>query len=203
MAINFRGPVKATQFRPVSGVSFARSEGGLMITSRHMEPYWAGTMTTPVLSVHDRKSWLAWLEDCVDLNRRVDFVHPYYALPAGFEDATWQMVGDGGLVEVTNRRSVKVSGLYVGDFLPFGTRFTIMQGELRCYRRLAADVTVTSSISQPLPVGPRLPLGIFAAGAAVRFKNPMCRLMVVPDSWEADEDIELLPLSFDVSESLS
>lgn len=200
MAVPLFGPVKSTRLGTVKNIAYARGLGGLNINARRSDPYWAGSITTPNISIIDRKGWLAWLDDCVDRNLRVDLVHPQYRYPDGYSEDTWPLVTDPLLVSVTDRRTIVVSGLELGMVLPAGTRLTLIQGDVTCYRRLREAVTVTSETAQTLPIGPRLPAGVFVAGAAVRFALPFCRVVIVPDSWEADEDIAPLSLTFEVSE---
>lgn len=202
MAETFPWPIKADTLRVVSGITFGRDAGGLGLTGRKTEPYWAGTLTTPALSIADRKQALSDLNYWLDMNKRISFVHGLYHYPEGYDATTWPLTADAVITEVTDRRTIKVSGLEVDMVLPRGTRFTVMQGALRCYRSLPTAVTVTSALSQALPVSMRLPMGVFEAGATVRFAEPEVLLAIVPDSWDGAEDIDLLPLSFDVSETL-
>jgi len=202
MAEAFPWRLKATKFAPVSGITFGRDQGGLGVSGRQAEPYWAGTLTTPALSIADRKKALADLGYWVDMNRRISFVHPQRSYPDGFDADSWPLDDDPTVTSFTDRRAIVVSGLEAGMVLPRGTRFTLMQDDLRCYRELPLDVTVSSAVAQTLNVSPRLPLGVFADDCAIRFVDPEVRLAIVPDSWSADEDIEGLPLSFDVSETL-
>jgi len=113
----------------------------------------------------------------------------------------------GTRLDPTDLRSIAVAGLVVGMTLKRGDRLCLIQGsgddELVCYRWLAADVTVASTIAQALLVAPRLPIGIFAEDAIVRFKDPFCRLAVVPGTLSnALSDDYLTTLAFEVEEAL-
>ena len=186
-----------------SGIAMSRDRGGLLLTRRQVEPHWAGSLTTGKLTVAEHVDGVAFLVDCVDRNLRVDFIHPRFRVPRSYTLASWPLVSDPLLVSVTNGRQIVVSGLQVGMSLKRGDRFTLMQGELRCHRQLAADVVVASTTNQTITLTPRMPLGLFAAGAAVRFKDPMLRLGIVPDSFTTEEVYQQTPLSFETQEALA
>jgi hypothetical protein len=185
-----------------SGLAFGRDRDVLLLNARKHEPHWIGSFQTGDLDPDEYADFSAFLTDLVDTNGRVDFVHPRFAVPRAYTQTTWPVAEDAELVAVTDLRHIVVSGLAVGTILKRGDRLTVIQGELRCYRSIAQDVVVSSAIAQTLRLSPRLPLGVFAAGAAVRFKLPPIRLAVVPDSYEPDETSRPSPISFDVMEAL-
>lgn len=184
------------------GTAFGRTIAGLVMTGRRHQPYWAGSFSTDSLSFDEWSDLTTMLGDCIENNLRVDFVHPRFALPRQYTAANWPVVGDPVLVSITNPRAIVVSGLTVGLQLKRGDRLTLMQGDLRCYRKIRSDLVVTSGIAQTLPLSPRLPPGVFAAGAVVRMQNPAIRLAIVPDSLDAVEKYSEQPVSFDVAEAL-
>jgi hypothetical protein len=187
-----------------SGLSFRREKGGLLINKRNAEPHWEGWFRSGDLDFGAYADLSTFLTDVVEMNDRIDFVHPRYALPRSYTLANWPMANDAELVALTNLRTIVVAGLIVGMTLLRGDRFAIRQaGDLVGYRKIASDVVVTSSLAQTLPLTPRLPFNVFAAGASVRFKNPAARLAIVPDSWDADEQSGPSPLKFDVTEALA
>ncbi|HTM77010.1 MAG TPA: hypothetical protein VL133_05225, partial [Devosia sp.] len=173
--------------RVISGVVTARDRGGMIVTGRRAEPRWAGSFTTDKLTRDDWADLVALLDDCVDRNLRVDFIHPLFKVPRSYTLDTWPLAADPVLVAVTDRRHIVVSDLTVGLVLKRGDRLTLIQDELRCYRKIAVDTVVTSAIAQTLQLTPRIPAGLFAAGSIVRFKYPPIRLAIVPDSYQAEE----------------
>ena len=193
--------------KPDLGINHARTEGGLVVTSRRADPFWAGRMTTDNLQGsagnNQHAALRAFLSRCVDKNLRVDFIHPRHRYPSAYTAATWPMVGNGELVSLTDLRTIVVSGLTVGLVLKRGDRLSITQGELIAHRWLAADLVVASAVTQSIELTPRLPTGVFAAAATVTLKDPKMRLMIVPGSWEDDEVGEPTPIGFEVMESLS
>lgn len=195
--------VRATTFSPKPNVAMQRSESGLVITSRFAQPVWTGSFTTPPLTRSQRTGWLDWLDDCVDRNLRVDFVHPIYAYPQGYDSSSWSMVGNATLISVDDLRHITVSDLDSGLSIDAGSRLCIVQGTRVCYRKIREDIASPNPISQQITLSPRIPPGVFAAGAEVRLTNPYCRMMVVPESWDADEDIEDIPLTFEMMETLT
>ncbi len=192
---------------PELGISHARTEAGLVVTSRRAEPFWRGRMTTePLAGTHgsnEHADFRAFLSRCVDLNLRVDFVHPRHRYPSAYTAATWPMADDATLAALTDRRNIVVTGLTVGMTLKRGDRLALSQGSLIAHRWLAADVVVASAIAQALELTPRLPLGVFEAGAAVALKDPIMRLMIVPGSWDDEEVGQPAPIGFEVMESLA
>lgn len=186
-----------------SGVVTARTTGGLLVTGRRHEPHWAGPFTTGPLEPAEWSALAAFLEDCVDRNLRVDFVHPRHAVPRAYTPASWPMIGDAELEAVTDLRTIVVSGLALGLNLRRGDRLSLMQGELVCHRKMAADVVVSSITAQTLALTPRIPMGIFAAGAAVRLRNPPLRLAIVPDSSRDEEVFAQTPMTFETEEALT
>lgn len=189
--------------RIVSGVITARSRGGLVVVGRSEEARWAGTFTTDKLRSPQWHGLMAFLTDCVDRNLRVDFIHPRHVVPAGYNLGTWPVVADPSLVAVTHRRAIVVSGLTIGVVLKRGTRFSLMQGGLICHRVIAVDTVVASGVAQSLQLTPRLPIGLFSAGAIVRFKNPPVRLAIVPDSFSDEEAYAPTPITFGTEEALA
>ena len=191
---------------PDLGIDFARTEGGLVITSRSTDPYWSGPMTTRPLFAegprNEHADFRAFLSKCVDKHLRVDFVHPRHRLPRAYSDGTWPMVGNADLVSLTDLRTLVLSGLVAGMTLQSGDRLSIVQGDMVCHRWIAEDVTITSAIAQTLEVTPRLPIGVFAAGATVVLKDPMMRFMIVPGSWDDKEVPNAAPITFEVMEAL-
>lgn len=188
---------------PASGQAAARDKRGMLLTRRVVEPAWRGKLTTGELSLSEHQDLAALIIDVVDRNDRVDLVHPQYAAPRAYAAGGWPLGVDPVLASVTHGRQIVVTGLQLGTTLKRGDRFTIIQGELRCYRFVRTDTTVVSATAQALPLSPRMPIGVFSAGAVVRFINPPVRLAIVPDSY----DIESLPrpsgFSFDVEEALA
>jgi len=191
---------------PDLGISSARSEGGLIVTSRRADPFWSGPMTTRPLSSQGERNehadFRAFLSRCVDENLRVDFVHPVHRFPHAYTEATWPMAGNAELASVPNLRTVVLRDLVVGMALQRGDRLSIIQGDLVCHRWIAADLTVTSAISQAIPITPRLPIGVFAAGAVVLLKDPKMRFMIVAGSWSDKEVAAPTSITFEVEESL-
>lgn len=203
MPTTIPAPIRTTNLSPRSGKSYRLGEDGLVITSVYRDPVWQGEFVTPPLDAEDRGELLAWLDDCVDRNLRVDYVHPLYKYPAGYKESTWPLVSDPTLSAVVNQRQITVAGLSDTLTLPKGTRLSIIQGNRVCYRRLAAAVAAPSSISETIEITPRIPLGVFAPSALVRFERPFVRMMVIPDSWDSTEDIEATPVAFSMVESLT
>lgn len=190
---------------PNDGKSFARSEGGLVITSSRVDPYWRGRMTTQPLGVdvpNEHADFLAWMSWAVDLNMRVDFVHPRHRLPVSYTLETWPLSGDASLHSIIDLRTIRVGGLVNGLVLKRGDRLSIVQGDIIAHRWIAADITVSSIISQEIGITPRLPIGVFAPAATVVLKDPKMRFMIVPGSWDAAEQANASPVSFDVEEAL-
>ena len=146
---------------------------------------------------------MAFLSDCVEMNRRVDFVHPMHQLPMSYTESTFPMVGNGQLVSVTNLRTVVIRDMPIGLILKRGDRLSIMQGEIIAHRWISAPVVVGSVLAQSVSITPRLPFGVFAPGAVVAIKNPKMRVMIVPGSWDANEVAEASPITFEVAESLT
>jgi hypothetical protein len=192
---------------PDLGISSERSEGGLIITSHRSDPHWQGPMTTVKLGrsagVNQHADFLAFLSRCVDLNMRVDFVHPLHQLPVSYTLANWPMLDNAELVTVPDLRHIVVRALPMGLALKRGDRLSILQGNVVCHRWIAADVIVSSAITQSLELTPRLPLGVLAAGAAVVLRQPKMRVMIVPGSWDTSEAKEPSTVTFEVSESLT
>lgn len=188
---------------PYSGIATQRSRGGLLLTQRVVEPGWRGRFATDFLDPDEHQHLATTIADIVDRNERIDFVHPLYVRPRAFLGAVWPLVADPLLVSVTHGREIVVSGLEAGMELRRGDRLTIMQGELRCYRSIQSDLVVSSTIAQALPITPRMPVGIFAAAAAVRFIDPVVRLAIVPDSYDIEETSKPSPISFEVEEALA
>ncbi|HEV7345784.1 MAG TPA: hypothetical protein VGN60_09170 [Devosia sp.] len=202
MALILPAALGVVRLVPASGIASQRSRGGLLLTQRVVEPGWRGRFATDFLEQAEHQDLAAFVVDVVDRNERIDFVHPRYARPRAYLGGVWPLATDPQLVSVTHGREIVVQGLEVGMQLLRGDRLTIMQGELRCYRAIQADLVVSSSISQALPISPRVPVGLFAAAALVRFVDPAVRLAIVPDSYDIEESARPGPISFEVEEAL-
>lgn len=188
------------------GSAYARSEGGLFVTSRKADPFWNGPMTTQPLQGwqgnNQHADFLAFLTNCVDRNLRVDFVHPRHRLPSAYTDDTWPMAGDASLNAVTDAWTINAAGLSTGLILKRGDRLSVLQGDLVVHRWVAANLVVSSAISQNIQLTPRLPIGVLAADAVVVLRDPKMRFMIVPGSWDGEEVANPSPITFEVSEAL-
>lgn len=191
---------------PELGTTHARTQGGLVVTSRNADPFWRGTMTTKRLNVwgsnNEHADFLAWLIWAVDNNMRVDFVHPRHRVPRNYSVENWPMPGNGSLVATPDMRTLSVSGIPIGVKLKRGDRVSVGQGDIIVHRWIAADTLVESAINQNVPVTPRLPIGILAPAASVLLKDPKLRFMIVPRSISAAEEGDLSSISFEVMEAL-
>jgi len=193
---------------PDLGMSSVRSEGGIVVTSRRGDPFVTGKLTTRALKPDQFADMQAFVVDACDRNERIDVVNPRYRLPRAYTDATWPLITDPAISAITDLYHLSLSGLQTGMTLKRGDRLCIVQenvggGESVAYRWLAADVTVTSAIAQAVQITPRLPMGIFAVAATVKFKNPFARLAIVPGTIEAViTDDYLTSITFEVSEAL-
>jgi hypothetical protein len=201
--------VASDTLAPEKGIAYARSEGGMVVTSRRGDPFWRGTITTPALPLDGpgiermlRPEFITWLHWAEDLNMRIDFTHPRHRLPRSYDDDTWPMGGDGAIVSVTDLRTIVVSGLTMGLILKRGDRLSIVQDDLVVHRWIGASVVVSSTTVQSPTLTPRLPIGIVEAGADVVLEDPVMRFMIVGGSIVGDEAIEPTPVSFEVSEVL-
>lgn len=191
---------------PDLGVVAARSQGGLVITSRKIDPFWQGTLTTTKLEPwrgnNQHARFLSFLSRCVDLNLRVDWVPPRHRLPGAYTEASWPLVGDFELVDVPDQRTLTVGGLEEGLVLGTSDRIAVLQGDLVVHRWIAEDLVVSSAIAQDIPVTPRLPVGLLLPGAMVRLENPPIRFLIEPGSWSTEEVAEPSAISFRVMEAL-
>jgi hypothetical protein len=197
----------AIDLGPELGISAGRSEGGLVITSRRGDPYVTGKLTTRELKPAQFADFHAFLLDAADRVERVDIVNPRFRLPRAYSNGTWPLASDPALAAVTNLRTISVAGLQVGMQLKRGDRLCLIQSvggsEVVSYRWLSADCAVASALTQALSITPRLPIGVFSAGAAVRFKDPFARVTVIADSIEAAITSDsLAAISFEVEEAL-
>lgn len=189
--------------RPAPAIAYALEESGVLITGRKADRPWKLEATTDNLTPDEHADLFALLVEAEEKNLRFEFVHPRRRLPRAYTAATWPMVGDATLEAVPDLYTLDCSLLPIGMTLKRGDRLTILQGELRGYRMLSADVTVASSVSQLLPVVPRLPIGVFTAGAAVRLADPMVRLALIPDSFDVTEQYAPRPISIELIEALA
>ncbi|CDP54074.1 hypothetical protein [Devosia sp. DBB001] len=186
----------------VSGMKYGRDKGGMLVSTRDMDSYWAGKFTSGKLLQDEYADLDAWLTDCVELNKRVDFIHPRFRVPRSYTLDNLPFGGAANVVAIPDLRHVVLSGLPLGLILKRGDRFTLVQDDLRCYRKVAEDILVDSSIAQSVRLTPRLPMGVFAAGCTALFKNPPLRLAIVPDSWTTEEWYQASALSFEATEAL-
>jgi|GEM_PF-2536936 len=191
---------------PALGISHARSQGGLVVTSRNSDPFWRGRMTTQPLGVfggnNQHADFLAWMIWAADNNMRVDFVHPRHRLPGSYTADSWPMIGNASLISTPDQRTLRVSGVTEGIELRRGNRIAVYQSDLVVHRWVAADLTVTSEIAQNIPVTPRLPLGVLAPAATVALADPKMRFMIIPGSWDAAEVADASQISFEVMEAV-
>ncbi len=191
---------------PDLGVASARSEGGLVVTSRKSDPFWSGSLTTiklePWQGGNRHAQFLAFLSRCVDLNLRVDWVPPRHRLPGAYTAQTWPLIGDCSLVDVPDQRTLRVGGMQAGLVLSAGDRVAVLQGDSVVHRWVAEDVIVSSAIAQNIAVTPRLPIGLLAPAAVVKLKDPVLRFMVEPGSWDTHEASEPTAITFSVMEAV-
>lgn len=186
---------------PNSGIAWARDEGAVNIFSRHRDSFWAGPMNTGKLIRKEITEWLAFLERVTELNLSVDFVHPWYRVPAAYEIGDLPFGGTATIDAVTDLFTLEIQGLPVGLILTAGDRFSIVQGDIIIYRKIAADILVASTISETITMTTRLPVGLVAAAATVKFLNPPLRLKVISGSWNPQEANAPTGLTFTVAEA--
>lgn len=189
---------------PPTGRAYARENNGLLVGSTGgRQARWQGKLTTGKLTQAEYARLYAQLWDAVERNLRFDLVLPRFACPRTYTPASWPLETVPLLEEVTDLYTIEVSGLELGMTLLAGDRCCIHQGALRGYRMLSADVMVTSTTAQALPLSPRLPIGVFAAAAEVHFIDPALRVVVVEDSIDLPEEYRPTGGSFDVTETLA
>lgn len=186
-----------------SGLGFSRSEGGLIITSRHSEPYLAGTMVTRPQVQDEFDDLEAFLFGAVQYSRRLDFIHPKHLIPRSYSATEFAALGWSGNANVSawpDLHTAVVSGMPVGLVLKRGDRMSITEGTKNSLKMIDQDVIVSSVISQTIALSSRVPIGVFTVAAIVHFQNPVLRFMVVPDSIDnkllADEMYPSLTLDF-------
>lgn len=185
MALAFPSPYfHMIGLKPITGISFIRDSGGLNVTSRNSDAFWAGPMTTGQLELAEQRDWVGFLNLCVEENQRIDWVNPRYKVPFAYLNAVLPFSGTAVLVSLTDLKTIVVSGMSIGLELRRGDRLTFEQNGLVCHREIAQTLTVSSTTIQSLPISPRLPAGLFSAGAEVKVKDPKIRLQIVPDSFD-------------------
>ena len=187
---------------PDLGIARARTIGSLVVTSRGSDPVVRGKMTTGKLSLAERQDWEAFLVDAMDRNLRVDFVHPRHRTPISYTLDSLPFAGTGSAIEFPDLRTMSASGLPVDLMLKRGDRVGIEQSGMKLCRWMRADTTVASTTDQDLPLTPRLPIGVFSAGATIRLLDPVMRFLVTGIDTMA-ERYEQTPISFSVEEVLS
>lgn len=203
MAETFPVGFARIDIRPNPGLAYKRERRGVLISSRNgVQPYWSGSLRTGRLLQAEYRDLYGALTNAIENNLRFDFVLPRFILPAAYTAETWPLVANPTIEAVTDLRTLSLAGLEVGMTLRRGDRFTILKGELRCYRMLAADVTVASATAQAISITPRLPIGVFEAADEVQFVDPPIRLAVL-DPIDMPEEYTPTPVSFSVTETLA
>lgn len=203
MAEKFPVGFARIELRPSPAAIYGMEESGLLIYGRKANRPWRGKLTTPDLTRDEHARLYAALVNAEEKNLRFDFVHPKFELPRAYTRATWPLVADPTLVEVTDLYTIKVAGLAVGMRLRAGDRLSLMNDTLVCYCMLSEDVVVESGASQSIPLVPRLPIGVFEEDDIVRFDRPPVRLAIVPGGYDLAEEQYGLPVTIDVMESLA
>lgn len=176
---------EAVDLEPDHIVSTTRSRGGYLTEITVADPLWGGSLRTTPLTERQLRAWEAFVSDATERKLAFDFVHPSKRQPINYDPDVLPIVDPLALTDVSDLRNPEVSGLPVGLQLLRGDRVAFLQGDLVSHRMIRADTLVASTISQALPVTPRLPLGVFAVAAEVRLIDAPMRLRVVANSWTA------------------
>lgn len=184
----------------------ARDEAGNSWETEDGDPNWRGRMATSKLTPDRLQGLFGFVQAAVQSRATIDFVDPVYfipaayrttGLPAGFED------GLASLVDASNGSSPVFAGLPVGLVLRYGDRISIRDAHnCRHHMVAVAELIVTDSDEQAVPVVPAVLGNVFEAGADVVLLNPPVRLNIVTNSWSAPRRAQSLTVaSFSVEEA--
>ncbi len=185
----------------------SKTRGGFVSEVRVADPYWAGEFVTVSLTREELSNWEAFLNECIDRQLSIDFVHPFYPCPITYNPDTYPGAGTGQVQAFVDGRSFTVDGFDSSMSLKKGDRLSIEQSGRIMYYMVAEDVTSfeesvlsdgdgvsltdgsgellfveQSAIYPTIKVTPRLRTGLFTAGATVRLLGAKMRLRISPNS---------------------
>jgi len=184
----------------------SKTRGGFVSEVKVADPYWTGEFTTVSLTREELAEWEAFLNECVDRQLSIDFVHPLYPCPVLYNPDTYPGAGTGQIQALVDGRTITVDGLDPSLHLLKGDRISIEQSGRVMYYMLAqeslpigdtwltdGDGTILTDGDEDLSVGggsvyhemmltPRLRTGLFTAGATVRVLGAKMRLRISPNS---------------------
>lgn len=159
----------------------SRTRGGFISNVRVADPYWSGELVTVGLEKAELEAWEAFLQDCIDRNLSIDFVHPLYRCPISYNPDTVPGSPTGTVGTFPDSRTIAVSGLASGLILKKGDRISLEQGDRVMYFMVGADVTIGASTTN-VNIVPRLRTGLFTSGAVVRVVNAKMRVKITPNT---------------------
>jgi len=154
-----------------------------MSNVRVADPFWAGEITTVALENNELAEWEAFIQDCVDRNLSIDFLHPLHRCPSAYNPSSYPGSGTGSVTSIVDGRTIEVSGLATGLVLRKGDRLSIEQDD-RVMHYMVGEAKTLGSSPEDIVITPRLREGLFTTGATVRFLNPKMRLKITPNSYK-------------------
>lgn len=172
----------------VESVSVSRSGSRAMAFVDYADPYWSVAMKTEALNAGQRLAVEAFRDACRGGLQTVLYTPKHMCLPQAYwgNPVAPAIATNGNLVSITNGNQLAVNGVVDGLRLGSGDLISLSTGDYHSlFRVRVGGIAASGAIG--LTVEPTVPSYI-AAGAVVRFKNPICNMRVLPGSFSIPDE---------------
>lgn len=152
------------------------------------DPFWEWQARVVAMSNAQRQKLEAFIDRCRNGLVTVHWTPKHVCLPQAYwGNPAHPAIAANGTLSAIAGNTVTITSVAAGLKLTTGDLLGFSIGEYNVIARVAQDVTADGT-SVAVQIEPFLPSYI-TAGAAVRFKNPVMNMRLVPDSYECGDGI--------------
>ncbi len=150
------------------------------------DPFWTWTAKVKAMTNAHRQKLEAFIDRCRGGLVTIHYTPKHVCLPQAYwGDAGNPAINSTAFLAAINGNTLTLNSVAIGLKLTEGDLMGLSIGDYNFIARIVADVA-SASTSMQVKVEPFLPSYI-GVGAAVRFKNPVMNMRLVPRSWEIGE----------------
>jgi hypothetical protein len=175
--------------------------GGPVVDSR--DPLWVAEYDTPPLTNLQLVEWRAWWVSLRGGIMPIYGYDPKLPYPVRYPGGVSSLTRAGGgafdgtaTITAIATRSITLGTLPAGFILTAGDKIGLIHGTRRSLHMIVESVTANGSGVATVSVEPKIPTTIFSTSSTANLVRPVCRMMVVADSWSNPTDIDAEPISF-------
>jgi hypothetical protein len=172
----------------IDSVSISRTGNRAISFVETADPFWQVAMATEALSAADLALVEAFGDETRTGRKTVLYTPKHSCLPQAYwgNPGAAALANTGNLVSVTNGFTIAINSVDNGLTLMRGDLISLTTGDYHSLHRVQVGA-VAALNAMSLTVEPFVP-GYIAAGAIVRFKNPVLNTRVLPGSFSIPDE---------------